>query len=98
MNLLFIHQGSLPNVMYSLTVGAPVTNCQTGASANVTDTSGGSIMIGETWSLGFSIGLNFGVLSIGTNGKWTQTKSIEYDQQIMIIVQPGQMVCHTLLA
>jgi hypothetical protein len=85
-------------MMYSLTVGTPVTNCQSGANADVTDTSEGSITIGETWSLGFSIGINFGVLSIGTSGEWTQTKSIEYNQGISIVVHPGQMVCHTLLA
>jgi hypothetical protein len=84
--------------MYSLIVGTPVTNCQAGANADVTDASGGSITIGESWSVGFNIGLDFGVLKIDTSGQWTQTKSIEYDQTITIVVHPGQMVCQNFLA
>jgi len=79
-------------MIYSLIVGTPVTNCEAGANSDVTDTTGGSITIGETWSDDTTIGLDFGdALKIEATVGWSQTQSIEYDQRISIVVHPGQM-------
>jgi len=79
-------------MVYSLIVGSPVTNCQADANSDVTDTTGGSITIGETWSDTATIGVNFGnALKIEATAGWSQTQSIEYDQKIAIVVHPGQM-------
>jgi hypothetical protein len=85
-------------MVYGLIVGSPVTNCQTAANADVTDTLGGTIVIEESWSVGTSVGLNFGTLNVGASAGWSQTKQIQYDQHISIVIHPGQMVRRTLLA
>ena len=80
---------------YGLIVGVPVTNCD-GRTTNVTDTSSGSITVGQTWSADATVGLAFGPLKIEAKGGWSQTKSTEWGQSISITVEPGQMVCYTI--
>ena len=76
-------------------MGVPVKNCD-GRDTNVTDTSSGSITVGETWSAGATVGLDFGPLKIEATGGWSQTKSTEWGQSIAITVEPGQMVCYAM--
>jgi len=80
----------LPDEIFSLIVGVPVKNCD-GRDTNVTDTSSGSITVGDTWSAGATVGLDFGPLKIEATGGWSQTKSTEWGQSIAITVEPGQM-------
>jgi len=85
----FTNTNSLSDVVYGIIVGTPVTNCQAGANSDITDTIGGSITIGETWSVDPSIGFDLGPLKITIKGGWSHTKSISYDQRIGITVHPG---------
>ena len=73
-----------------------MSNCQTGTNSSVSDTVGGSVTIGEAWSVDGSVGLNLGFLSIGGGGSWSHSSSITYDQSITIEVGPGQMVCFSV--
>jgi len=82
-------QGSLSNLIYSIAVGSPVTNCQPGANSDITNTVGGSMTFEETWTVDTSVGLDLGKLQIGLNSQWTHSKSISMDQNIEIVVQPG---------
>jgi hypothetical protein len=74
-------------------VGTPITNCQPGANADVTDAIGGSITITETWSLGATVGFNMGVLQFSANPSLSRATAIQYSQTISIVVHPNQMVC-----
>ena len=85
-------QGSLSNLIYSIAVGSPVTNCQPGANSDITNTVGGSMTFEETWTVDTSVGLDLGKLQIGLNSQWTHSKSISMDQNIEIVVQPGYKV------
>lgn len=81
---------------YGLIVGTPVSNCDLGSDSNVTDTTGGSITIDETWSTGASMGLDLGALKIQADGSWSHSTSREFDQSVSIIVEPGKWVCNLL--
>ena len=90
----FGRQELLSDLVFSIAVGTPITNCQDGANSDITDTIGGSETIGETWSADASIGLNFGPLKIQAGGNWSHSNSITYDQKIGITVHPGYKVCY----
>jgi hypothetical protein len=49
--------------------------------------------IEETWSVGGTIGVDFGGLKIETTASWSHAQSITYAQTITLIVQPGYKVC-----
>jgi len=49
--------------------------------------------IAETWSVGATLGVDFGGLKIETTASWSHAQSITYEQKIGIIVQPGYKVC-----
>ena len=74
-------------------MGTPVNNCE-GSDSNVTDTTGGSITIDETWSTGATIGLDLGALKIEADGSWEHSTSREFDQSVGIEVEPGKWVCN----
>lgn len=83
----------MSDAVYNIAVGTPISNCQGGANSDITDTIGGSMTIGETWSAGASIGLDFGPLKINASSSWSHSNSISYDQKIGITVKPGYKVC-----
>jgi hypothetical protein len=69
-----------------------VANCGPGSTTSTTSKIGGSITIGETWSVGGNVGLNLGVLQIAASGGYSKAEMKTYSQEITIEVMPGQMV------
>lgn len=68
-----------------------MTNCGAEAST-VTSTVGGSITVGDSWSVGGSVGFNLGALRLAAGGNWSQSQSLEASQSIEIPIHAGQMV------
>ena len=58
----------------------------------MTSTIGGTTTLGETWSVGASLGFALGKLQIGGSVDWSRSISLEWMQQLEIDIPPGQMV------
>jgi hypothetical protein len=82
----------MSDVMYSLVVGIPVTNCRGDGTSSIKSISEGVITIGETWSFDATIGFALMGLTIEGGPSWTRSKSISWSQNVEIEVKPGQMV------
>ena len=73
-----------------------MTNCEQDTNTSIKTKCGGSITIGETWSTGYTVGFDWGELSLGGSYSWSWSKSITWSQEIEIEVLPGQMICLAL--
>lgn len=77
-------------------IGSPVSNCQDGSNSTVTSTVGGSVTIGDAWSVSDSESLGFSIFGLevtgGASSSWSESRSIAVSQSISIQIQPGQKV------
>jgi hypothetical protein len=75
-------------------MGGILSNCG-GVTGPLTNTFEQSVAVGNTWSVGADLGIDFGPLKIGGNYDWSTTETVTISQTIEFQVQPGEMVCVT---
>jgi len=71
-------------------MGGILSNCG-GVTGPLTNTFEQSVAVGNTWSVGADLGIDFGPLKIGGNYDWSTTETVTISQTIEFQVQPGEM-------
>jgi hypothetical protein len=91
--LTLIHsQGFLPNTTYSFAVGDPVFNCNPNDNLSIESTAGGSIFVGQSWSVNALVRWTIRGLEAAAGSGWSRSEAHTFSQETNITIQPGRMV------
>src|SRR5258707_15408643 len=77
---------------YVLVIGKPVSNCHDKTNQTVTTKYTNEVLVTETWSVDFSIGVSFLGLSVTGGAGWSKSTGVKASQQVSFSIPPGQMV------
>jgi hypothetical protein len=83
---------SVEDVEFDIILGVPIANCNPNATTPIDTTIREDLTIGESWSMGFDIGINLGSLRMHYSNGYSREKTVSASQAITIHVPPGNKV------